>query len=158
MRKFGVNRALIHVVAQFFYALQRGYLMQKVSAIILFLLYFSFTLHGSLQVHYCMGAFVKLSLFSGIQDSCIKCGMKKHNEGNSCCKDVSIEIKQSKRYLSSTSLNIEISPQIKILAGSATFSPGVILFTDNPSKVLYNFIPPPGTHSSLYIQNRILRI
>jgi hypothetical protein len=130
--------------------------VKKLSAFILAVSYFSFTVGATLHQHYCMGKLIGTSLFDLSEKECGKCGMKKHTEaGKDCCKDVSIVIKTGDSHTFSQVV-YDLS-SISAAAPAIYFAFTNINFSKAPEK-LYRVHGPPVLKNPLFIQFMDLRI
>ena len=132
--------------------------VKKLLSFILTLLYFNSAMGTTIHQHYCMGELVGISLFNTNNQSCEKCGMKKHtDESKDCCKDVSIVVKtgDSHTYSQSTYTFNIFSPAIP---DNYFTTVKVIINLDNNSTTLYRANSPPLPEQPLFIRHRNFRI
>jgi len=76
--------------------------MKKVITLILALFYLATSFGATVNMHYCMGEFVEISIGSKQSNICSGCGMlKKDDKGKDCCKNEHKQLKHEKHRVSS---------------------------------------------------------
>lgn len=132
--------------------------MKRFITSLIAIIYLCLTTGADLHLHYCMGEFVNLSFTDTNTGACTKCGMQNHNNDNGCCKDVEISAKISDAHILSSFESLP--PQQIVFLPVATFELAndyTISFTP-AIKEFYGSGYPPLLHSSIYIEQRNLRI
>ena len=130
--------------------------MKQALTFILLLVYFTFSSGVTMHMHYCMGEFVNLSFTDTNRGECGKCGMEKHDTGNTCCKDVQITAKISDAHKTSNHDFKPLTCSIDLASPpSSTCIDEIII------KSYYSVSPKLNSRArdiQLYIQFRNLRI
>ncbi|WP_443092684.1 HYC_CC_PP family protein [Chitinophaga cymbidii] len=131
--------------------------MKRVCTVILAVSYLIFVSGITIYQHYCMDELESVSLFTGENGSCGKCGMERHTALSSgCCKDVSI---------SSSRSDDSHMPTVFAMPNAVTtllniFLHGNTLFVSfSHTSVRANTANhPPPIHPSLFLQYQNFRI
>lgn len=122
------------------------------------IVYLCFSTGANLHLHYCMGEFVNLSFTDTNTGACAKCGMQNHDNDNGCCKDVKISVKISDAHLISAAESLP-AQQIDLPVAAMFECNAVPAQLSKPAiKEFYALGYPPLSHSSIYIEQRNLRI
>lgn len=131
--------------------------MKKILIAILSILYIGTASGATVQLHYCMGELVNLSIGHDESNACDNCGMEKDGAGkNDCCKDEQKQIKLEKDQKVAESFQAMqlIATAVPVSAIAYTL-PNVTSVTEqNPC----SNAPPLTDATSLYIRNCTFRI
>jgi hypothetical protein len=129
--------------------------MRKTLASISILVYFVFSCGLIVNLHYCMGSFESVQLYSSKSDACGKCGMP-INEKTECCKDEIFFFKlKDEQNTSAVPFGI---PDVKT-AANLSFDFTTLLFSaELKLNHYYNHSPPLLTGQDIYLQNCVFRI
>ena len=73
--------------------------MKRLLVSIIAVLYFAVSTGTTVHMHYCMGRLVGIALWHDDEDNCSKCGMKKKNDDNGCCKNEHKLVKNDSQHL-----------------------------------------------------------
>lgn len=132
--------------------------MKKFLSYVLIIIYTTFSAGTILHLHYCMGEFVNISLFSSADEDCSKCGMDNHSQSNKCCKDVKVPVKITDKHapssFSCTHLFDNKFEQVYPDALDYTFLSVAFISTDLITAANLS----PDYERELYIRNRNIRI
>lgn len=132
--------------------------MKKFLVTILAFLYITSSCEATVYLHYCMGKQVSFSFSPVKSEKCPRCGMKKSDKDNGCCKDEQKLIKAEKNQ-QITDLTYLSSQQKKFATVSVSFHPYIINATHFSLIRKSAAHGPPGSQTvPVHIMNCLLLI
>ncbi|RXK62203.1 hypothetical protein ESA94_04105 [Lacibacter luteus] len=131
--------------------------MKKLIIAILAILYIGTASGATVQLHYCMGKLVNMSIGHDDSNTCDNCGMEKDGKGkNDCCKDEQKQIKLEKDQKVAESFQAMQLIATAIPVSSIVYTlPHVTSVTEENPR---SNAPPLTDATSLYIRNCTFRI
>lgn len=132
--------------------------MKKFLVLILSILYISTSSGAAINLHYCMGKLVDISLFSQHEDACPKCGMEKQETSkNNCCAD---EQKQLKAQDDQKVVNTYVFNSLKIDAAIpvAFYELPEIVINRRDVATPFGNAPPRSRSQEIYLLHCNFRI
>lgn len=131
--------------------------MKKVSIAILAILYISTSVGATVNMHYCMGKLANWGFGEIKSKTCGKCGMKKSDQDNGCCKDEQKFIKNdTDQKTAKTDFQITQAPGVYIPV-SFFEMPAVDISAITEENPVSN-APPRYSKVAVYIRNCVFLI